>query len=36
MPQWIGDVLGRVADECQSRGEPLLPALCVSIQGGVG
>lgn len=33
---WIGDVLGRVTDECQSRGEPLLSALCVSIQGSVG
>jgi hypothetical protein len=36
MPQWIGDVLGRVTDECQSRGEPLLSALCVSAQGSVG
>jgi hypothetical protein len=36
MHQWIGDVLGRVTDECQSRGEPLLSSLCVSIQGSVG
>ena len=34
--QWIGDVLGQVTDECQSRGEPLLSALCVSAQGSVG
>lgn len=34
--KWIGDVLSRVADECQSRGEPLLIALCVSVQGTVG
>lgn len=34
--QWIGDVLGRVTDECQSRGEPLLSALCLSAQGSVG
>ena len=33
---WIGDVLRRVTDECQSRGEPLLSALCVSAQGSVG
>ena len=36
MHQWIGDVLGRVTDECQSRGEPLLSSLCVSVQGSVG
>jgi hypothetical protein len=36
MHQWIGDVLARVTDECQSRGEPLLSALCVSVQGSVG
>jgi len=36
MHQWIGDVLGRVTDECHSRGEPLLSALCVSAQGSVG
>ena len=36
MHQWIGDVLGRVTDECQARGEPLLSSLCVSIQGSVG
>lgn len=36
MHQWIGDVLGRVTADCQSRGEPLLSALCVSAQGSVG
>ena len=34
--QWIGDVLARVTEECQSRGEPLLSSLCVSLQGSVG
>ena len=33
---WIGDVLAEVTDDCQSRGEPLLSALCVSVQGSVG
>jgi hypothetical protein len=36
MHQWIGEVLGRVTDECQSRDEPLLSALCVTLQGSVG
>jgi hypothetical protein len=36
MHQWIGDVLGRVTDDCQSRGEPLLSSICVSAQGSVG
>ncbi len=36
MHEWIGAVLGRVIDECHSRGEPLLSALCVSAQGSVG
>lgn len=36
IPQWLGDVLGRVGDECHSRGEPLLSALCVTVQGSVG
>ncbi len=36
MHQWIGDVLLRVTEDCQSRGEPLLSALCVSVQGSVG
>jgi hypothetical protein len=36
MHQWIGDVLARVTDECQARGEPLLSALCVTLQGSVG
>ncbi|SNQ46797.1 hypothetical protein FRACA_1560007 [Frankia canadensis] len=31
---WIGGVLGRVAEDCASRGEPLLSALCVQKQGG--
>ena len=30
---WLGDVLYRVALECQSRGEPLLGALCVGPDG---
>lgn len=34
--RWVGDVLGHVGDECASRGEPLLSALCVSVQGSVG
>ncbi len=33
---WVGDVLARVAAECQSRGEPLLSSLCVNLQGSVG
>jgi hypothetical protein len=33
---WIGDVLGRVAADCEGRGEPLLSALCVNAQGSVG
>jgi hypothetical protein len=36
MHQWIGDVLARVTDECQSRTEPLLSSLCVTMQGSVG
>ncbi len=36
MHQWIGDVLARVTDESQSRAEPLLSSLCVSLQGSVG
>lgn len=36
MRQWLSDVLGRVTAECESRGEPLLSALCVSMQGSVG
>ena len=34
--RWIGDVLARVSEECRSRDEPLLSALCVSVQGSVG
>jgi hypothetical protein len=34
--QWIGGVLETVTVECESRGEPLLSSLCVSMQGSVG
>lgn len=33
---WIGAVLGLVADDCARRGEPLLSALCVNQEGSVG
>lgn len=33
---WIGGVLGQVADECHARGEPLLPSLCVHADGTIG
>jgi hypothetical protein len=33
---WIGDILARVSTECDSRGEPLLSALCVNAEGSVG
>ena len=33
---WIGHVLGTVASECHSLGEPLLSALCVRADGTVG
>jgi hypothetical protein len=36
MHYWIGDVLRRVSVECHRRGEPLLSALCVGSDGGVG
>jgi hypothetical protein len=36
MAPWLGDVLALVTDECQSRGEPLLSSLCVTMQGSVG
>lgn len=36
MRNWIGAVLGRVADECRSRGEPSLTALCVHQDESVG
>jgi hypothetical protein len=36
LAQWLGPVLDSVADDCQSRGEPLLSSLCVSMQGSVG
>jgi hypothetical protein len=34
--RWIGEVLEAVAEDCASRGEPLLSSLCVSMQGSVG
>lgn len=34
--QWVGDVLARVTADCESRGEPLLSSLCVTVQGSVG
>lgn len=33
---WVGDVLGRVAQECADRDEPNLASLCVNAQGSVG
>jgi hypothetical protein len=33
---WIGDVLGRVSEECARRGEPFLAALSVDARGHVG
>jgi hypothetical protein len=36
MHRWLGDVLARVTEDCQSRGDPLLSSLCVSAQGSVG
>ncbi len=36
MHQWLGGVLERVTEECASREEPLLSALCVNVQGSVG
>ncbi len=33
---WIGDVLGRVSEECARRGEPYLAALCVDARGHAG
>jgi hypothetical protein len=32
---WLGDVLGRVAEECVARGEPILGALCIDAAGSV-
>lgn len=34
--EWIAGVLGRIADDCAKRGEPLLSALCVRDDGSVG
>jgi hypothetical protein len=36
MRYWIGDILGRVAEHCATRGEPILTALCVNASGSVG
>lgn len=36
MHYWIGDVLGRVAAESASRGEPLLSSLCVNATESMG
>ena len=36
MMNWIGGVLGLVAEDCARRGEPLLSALCVNQEGSVG
>jgi hypothetical protein len=33
---WMGDVLGRVSEECARRGEPFLASLCVDTRGHVG
>lgn len=33
---WIDDVLGRVASDCASRGEPNLASLAVNAEGSVG
>lgn len=34
--QWIGNVLGDVSEEAESRGEPHLVSLCVNAEGSVG
>lgn len=36
LQNWIGKTLSRVGAECAERGEPLLSALCVSVNGTVG
>lgn len=36
LQNWIGKTLSRVGAECSERGEPLLSALCVSVNGTVG
>src|SRR5215203_780269 len=33
---WVGSVLGVVSQDCHSRGEPLLPSLCVQQDGSMG
>lgn len=34
--QWIGQVLGRVSEAAEARGEPHLVSLCVNVEGSVG
>ena len=34
--RWLGEVLLRVAQECEREGQPLLSALCVNASGSVG
>lgn len=36
LSNWIGGVLGLVAEDCARRGEPLLSALCINQEGSVG
>jgi hypothetical protein len=36
LPNWIGKVLGAVAEDCHRRGEPPLSALCVRADQTVG
>ncbi|MFD4293737.1 hypothetical protein ACFWPA_06065 [Rhodococcus sp. NPDC058505] len=36
LQNWIGKTLSRVGADCAARGEPLLSALCVSVNGTVG
>lgn len=36
MRQWIGSVLGGVAEQCHQKGEPLLSAFCIQADGTVG
>ncbi len=36
LQNWIGKTLSRVGADCSERNEPLLSALCVSVNGTVG
>jgi hypothetical protein len=36
LPNWIGEVLGRVIDHCIREGLPILSSLCVTAEGTVG